>query len=131
MYSNFLRYAKSFAQPPTNEFLLSDIIPVAATAPLVAAQGFYRMSFLGTGLIGGDLTSLNRLTDTLMLATKGLLKVHQQEEAYGEVSRLRCSHLVSFMLTSTIDYRSDSPSPTSTNLNLNRLLSQSECHVLH
>lgn len=71
--TQFLRYALK-QQRPDEDLFLSDVIPVAATAPTAAAAAFYHI---------------------LALATKGLLKV-DQEEPFGEVSRSNFEVFCSF-----------------------------------
>jgi hypothetical protein len=83
--SNFYLYAQRHAQGPSNEVVLSNIIPVERTAPIVAAQAFYRKS-LHCDLLRVEVKPVR--ADTLMLASKGLFKIYPQEEAYGEVSFL-------------------------------------------
>lgn len=64
-YSRFLDYAKRQARiEDSGNLFFSDIVPVAATAPNVAAMAFYH---------------------TLVLASKKAIEVVGQAEPYGEV----------------------------------------------
>ena len=83
MERRFLDYARRQARKEEDgRLLFSDIVPIAATEPYVAANAFYRESMACPST---DSEADGMRTELLVLASKSVVIVEGQEEPYGEV----------------------------------------------